>query len=168
VQVTINNKVLLFEVDIGTEVTAITESAWQQLNSNRKFQLASTKQQPCGPDKRSLKLLGTVTLTHTVKSKSCTQKVFVVRSLRNNLLDLPAIKLLQMLSQLDNIQTFIPDQFPDLFTGLGTMKEMYTIKMKPNAKPYAFYTPRNVPIPLRAKVQTEWTRMEKMGVISKV
>ena len=55
-----------------------------------------------------------------------------------------------MLPQLDTIQKVIPDQFPDLFTGLGTVKEMYTIKMKANAKPYVLYTPRNV-----AKVQTE-------------
>ena len=48
------------------------------------------------------------------------------------------------------------------------MKEMYTIKMKPNATPYALYTPRNVPLPLRAKVQTELKRMENMGIISKV
>ena len=73
-----------------------------------------------------------------------------------------------MLPQLDTIQKDIPDQFPDLFTHLGTMKEMYTIKMKPNAKPYALYTPRNVQSELRAKVQTELKRMENMGVISKV
>ena len=45
---------------------------------------------------------------------------------------------------------------------------MYTIKIKPNAKPHALYTPRNVPLPLRAKVQTELMRMESMGMISKV
>ena len=126
------------------------------------------KQQLCGPDRKSLDVLGTVTLTLMVNGKSCTQGVFVVRNLRNNLLGLPAIKLLQMLPQIDTIQKGILDQLPDLFTGLGTMKEMYTIKMKSNAKPYALYTPRNVPLPLRAKVQTELKRMENMGVISKV
>ena len=60
-----------------------------------------------------------------------------------------------MLPQLDTVQTSIPDEFPDLFTGLGTIKQMYTIKMKPNAKPHALYTPRNVPLPLRGKVQAE-------------
>ena len=48
------------------------------------------------------------------------------------------------------------------------MKEMYTIKSKPNAKPHALFTPRNVPLPLRTKVQAELMRMESMGVISKV
>ena len=71
-----------------------------------------------------------------------------------------------MLPQLDTIKTAI--QFPQVFTGLSTMKEMYTIKMKPNFKTYAIYTPRNVPLPLRAKMQTELRWMESMGVISKV
>ena len=163
-------KIPIAEIQYRTslEATAVSESAWKQLNSDKKFQLASTTQQLCGPDQKPLDVLGTVTLTLTVKSKSCIQKVFAVRNLRNNLLGLPAIKHLQMLPQLDTIQKVIPDQFPGLFTGLGTMKEMYTIKMKPNAKPYALYTPRNVPLPLRAKVQTELKRMENMGVISKV
>ena len=103
VQVTINKMVLLFKVDTGAEATAMSESAWKQLNSDKKFQLASTTQQLCGPDQKPLDVLGTVTLTLTVKSKSCIQKVFVVRNLRNNLLGLPAIKHLQMLPQLDTI-----------------------------------------------------------------
>ena len=37
VQVTINKMVLLFKVDTGAEVTAMSESAWKQLNSIKKF-----------------------------------------------------------------------------------------------------------------------------------
>ena len=48
------------------------------------------------------------------------------------------------------------------------MKDIYTIKLKPNAKPHALLTPRNVPLPLRTKVQAELMRMESLGVISKV
>ena len=40
--------------------------------------------------------------------------------------------------------------------------------MKPDAKPHALFTPRHVPLPLRAKVQAEFKRMETLGVISKV
>ena len=80
------------------------------------------------------------------------QILFVVHNLQNNLLGLSAIKLLWMFPQLDKIQKSILDQFPDLFTGFGTMKDMYTINMKQNAKPYALYIPKNVPLPLRAKV----------------
>ena len=60
------------------------------------------------------------------------------------------------------------DKFPNLFKGLGNLGEPYEIKLKPDAKPYCLYTPRNVPIPLRTKVREELDRMEAMGVISKV
>ena len=43
-----------------------------------------------------------------------------------------------------------------------------TIQLKHNAKPYALNTPRNVPLPLRDIVKEELTRMEEMGVITKV
>jgi len=41
-------------------------------------------------------------------------------------------------------------------------------KLKADAKPYALYTTRNIPIPLRDKVREELVYMEAMGVISKV
>ena len=58
-------------------------------------------------------------------------------------------------------------QYGDLFKGLGTLGPEYTIQLKHNAKPYALNTPRNVPLPLRDKAK-ELTRMEEMGVITKV
>ena len=133
-------------------------------------QLQSSKQQLCGPDCQPLNLnvIGTVTLMLSLNGKSCTQEVFVFKSLRSNLLGLPAIKQLQLLPELNSIQKSTPDQYPELFTGLGSIKEPYKIRMKPDAKPYALFTPRHVPLPLRAKVQAELKRMETLGVISKV
>jgi len=58
-----------------------------------------------------------------------------------------------MIPQVDFVEKSIPDQFPDLFTVLGNMKEHYTIKLKPDAKPYTLFTPRHIPIPLRSKVR---------------
>ena len=61
----------------------------------------------------------------------------------------------------------IPEQYPARFT--GTFKgSSYEIKLKPNAKPCAFFTPRNVPLPLRKKVQEELTCMASLGVNSQV
>jgi len=44
----------------------------------------------------------------------------------------------------------------------------YKIKLNPNAKPFALSAPRNIPLPLRAKVHAELQRMQSLGVISPV
>ena len=51
---------------------------------------------------------------------------------------------------------------------LGNLGEEHYIKLRPDAKPYALFTPRNIPLPLRPKVSEELDTMEKAGVISKV
>ena len=53
-----------------------------------------------------------------------------------------------------------------MFTGLGSFSQDYKINLKPNAQPYALSTPRNIPLALRQKVQTELQHMEALGVIS--
>ena len=167
VMITIANTQISFKVDTGAEVSAMSESAWQKLKNT--FQLSKTKQKLHGPDHAPLDVIGMTTLSLSFKGNVCTQPVFIIRNLKNNLLGLPAIKLLQIIPmQLDTVVGNIPDQFPDLFKGLGTMKGQYTIKLKPGAKPFALYTPRSIPLPLRDKVQAELRKMEQMGVISKV
>ena len=86
---------------------------------------------------------------------------------------LPVIRALHVLSQVDHVsqpitgQTPIPDQFPLLFTSLGTFKgDSYVIQLKSHAKPFALYTPRNVPIPLRTKILAELSCMQSFDVIS--
>ena len=71
-----------------------------------------------------------------------------------------------MLAKVETIQKTILEQNPSLFTGLGNLRGKY--ELKPDAQPFALYTTRNVPFPLREKVQKELDRMESLGVISKV
>ena len=94
-----------------------------------------------------------------------------MRGLKNNLLGLPALTALKLVQRVESIYSSLADvkkEFPQVFSGLGNFGEPYTIKLKEDAKPYALYTPRNVPIPLRGKVLDELNRMESLGVISKV
>ena len=58
--------------------------------------------------------------------------------------------------------------FPNLFTGLGKLKDNYQIKLKSDAKPYTLQVPRRVALPLLPKVKAELHRMETLGVISKI
>ena len=90
----------------------------------------------------------------------------VVTGLETNLLGLPAITVLNLATRVDSAtstSTDIQEKFPRVFKGLGNLRKLYEIKLKPDAKPYALFTPRHVPLPLCAKVNEELARMEAMG-----
>ena len=157
---------VIFKLDTGAEVTTISETTFKSLKLGK---LETADKVLCGPDRKPLGVLGRVSCTLAHKGKKCQQSLYVLKHLRHNLLGLPAIQGLQLLTQADSVSTkSIPDQFPTLFQGLGTFQEEYEIKLKPDATPFALYTPRNVPLPLRKKVELEIQRMEALGVIAKV
>ena len=70
-----------------------------------------------------------------------------------------------MLTPIEMVDAPIPEQYPSLFNGLGTFPES---RLKRDAKPFALFTPRSVPLPLRKKVEDELARMESLNVISRV
>ena len=85
------------------------------------------------------------------------------------LLGRPAIEALQVVKQVKPVQTSnIVKQYPELFQGLGRLKDNYKIQLHSEAKLFALTTPRRVAVPLLPKVKAELERMEKLGVISKV
>ena len=168
VEVKVNNSKVPFKVDTGAEVTAMSESAWRSLHNVP--QLHATKCVLGGPDSKPLSVMGVVSVTLSFKQSTCDQKVYVIKDLKNNLLGLSAIKGLNILQQVDAIETPIPEQYPKLFTGLGTFSQEYTIKLqlKEGAIPRAIYTTRRVPLALREQVKRELMSMERMGVISPI
>ena len=102
--------------------------------------------------------------TLTYKEKQATQTIFVVRNLQHNLVGLPAIRALDILTRINAISKPVKEQFPSLFTGLGTFPgSSYDIQLKPDAKPFAHFTPRNVSLPMRQKVKDKLTQMEALG-----
>ena len=54
---------------------------------------------------------------------------------------------------INSVSQSIPDQYPTLFKGLGAFAEAYDIKLKSDNQPFALLTPRDVPLPLRKKVE---------------
>ena len=74
----------------------------------------------CGPNGVPLDLRGSLTVTLSQKQHKCDQQIFVIKQLKHNLLGLPAIKGLYLLSVLDNLEcdptTAIKQEFPSLYT----------------------------------------------------
>ena len=158
---------VVFKVDTGAEVTALSEKTYNLLHESVP-QLQKSTHKLRGANRAPLDVLGVAKMKLIYNSKLTTQEVFVVRDLQHNLLGLPAIRDLEIITGINAVELNIPDQYPALFTGLGTFKGEYTIKLKPDAQPFSLFTPRNVPIPLRDKVKQELHRMESIGVISRV
>ena len=161
----VNGQSVIFKVDTGAEVSVITEETMNRLT---RLEQRSTTKRLITANKTPLDVKCEFTACLTYSNRSVEQTLYVVKGIQNNLLGLPAIKALKMLAKVETIQKTILEQYPSLFTGLGTLSGEYKIELKPDAKPFALYTPRNVPFPLREKVQKELGRMESLGVISKV
>ena len=164
IEVMVGDKVMLFKVDTGAEVTVISEDTWKSLHSTEPLQ--DPKTFLCGPDCTRLTVLGKITLTLTLNKTCCQQPVYVVKNITKNLLGFPAIKALSLLSHVESIDKNIVSLYPSLFTGLGTFAQEFKVQLKANAQPFALNTPRNIPLALRPKVQAESEHMEGLGVIS--
>lgn len=168
-KVKVNGQEMSFKLDTGAEVTAISEKVFASLG---KIQLREPEKVLCGPDRQKLDVVGCVSVKISYDRRTTSQCVYVIRKLKNNLLGLPAIQSLHLLKKVDEVEVLstssVKEKFPRLFQGLGTLKGEYEIKLKPDAKPFAQPTARNVPLPLRKKVKEEIARKEALGVITKV
>ena len=166
-QLLLNEVEISVKLDTGAEVTAISEETYQRLG---RPELQQPSKVLFGPARQTLDVIGQFAGTLKWHNHTSQHTVFVVRGLRNNLLGLPAIISLQLLYRVNSVDegNDVRKRFPKVFSGLGNLGDDYIVKLKEGAVPYALFTPRNVPIPLREKVREELTRMENMGVISKI
>ena len=165
--ITPDGKDVLFKIDTGAEVTAISHRTYLQMSTG---ELSDPEKILYGPSRQPLPVIGQFSGNLVHKGKVSTQTVYVIEGLKINLLGLPAITALQLLVRVDatSMETSVFERYPSVFSGLGNLGDEYEIQLKPDAKPYALHTPRSVPLPLRDKVRKELERMESLGVISKV
>ena len=87
-----------------------------------------------------MKFLGQFTGTLSSKDKQVNEPVYVIRGLRTNLLGLPAITALKLVSMLmpravQRNKTGWHMQYPSLFKGLGNLGDKYSIKSCEGAQP---------------------------------
>ena len=119
-----------------------------------------------------LTVLGQFTANLTFKHITFKQTVFVVKDLKNNLLGLPAITSPNLISRISSVCCSADDVlklYPHAsVTRTRNLGEEYEIKLKEDAKPFSLHTAKNVPLPLRSKVQNELRRMESLCFISPV
>jgi len=99
----------------------------------------------------------------------CQQDLYVMQNLRQALLGRPALEALKVVAMAETIQEQdILKQFPEVFKGLGKLKDSYKIKLRADTTPFALTAQRRVPIPLLPKVKEELRRMENLEVITRI
>ena len=166
IKVKVEGENLSFKVDTGAEVTTISEKSYREIN---KPQLEKAGRKLYGPGRYPLRVIGQFSGKVSHNGRESIETIFVVAGLRTNLLGLPAIMALKLVARLEAVTVAsVVDKFPALFEGLGNLGEPFDIRLQPGARPYALFTPRNIPIPLRQRVRQELDRMLLLGVISKV
>ena len=65
-----------------------------------------------------------------VKDQFYQETIFVVRGLKNNLIGLPALTVVQRVESTYSLLADVKKEFPKVFTGLGNFGEPYTITLK--------------------------------------
>ena len=117
-----------------------------------------------GPCKRKLYCFGNFTTKLCVDEKVVRELICVVKDLERPLLGRDAAEKLKLVNRVDTVssddyKTKMASKHPQLFTGLGQMKDSYTITLKEDAKPFAISVPRKVPVLLYQKTKDELDRM---------
>ena len=162
----VNGESLQFKVDTGADVTAILVKSYSEIQHGP---LSLPDKTLSGPTQCSLRVHDQFLATFQKGDKITKQNMYAVQDLNRALLGLPAIEALQVVSFVEPIKASkVFTLFPNLFTGLGKLKDNYQIKLKGDAKPYTLQVPRRVALPLLPKVKAELHRMETLGVISKI
>ena len=130
-----------FKLDTGAEVTTISESVFRTLP---QVELRPPNRALYGPNRKPISVLEEFEGTLLHSDQAFLQTVFVVKGLRNNLLGLPTIQALHLVSRIDKVisHSEVKMTFPRLFTGLGNLGDPYQIHLYPGLKPFALYTPR--------------------------
>ena len=169
VNVNVESINVCFKVDSGADVTVLPLS---YLPPGKK--ILPTNKQLFAAGGQKLNLIGLFSAFLKYKGNTTKETLYIIDGLAEPLLGREAcvkLKILQFVGECLNTKQEINkynERFPLLFSGLGTMKGSYEIKLSPNATPVSLTVPRRISLPLLPKVEAELQRMERMNVIRKV
>ena len=161
----VNDSFVKFKVDTGAAVTALPASLMEKIG----LEVRPSQKMLRGAGNQNLVTKGEATVELRVKGKRVYETVYLVENLVTPLLGKPAIAKLKLIEFTDAISVDSwKSRFPELFTGLGTMKSAVKIKLKADHVPFAQAVPRRVAAARREPLRKELKRMEAMGVIEKI
>ena len=133
---------MIFKIDTGAEVSAISETAFDRL-PNVKLEKCSRKLY--GPAMSPLYVLGQFTTSLTTQAN----KMSLSFSALNRPTQVTCTHLIEFIvSRLDSVEPTNVDvkkRYPQTFNGLDQFGQEYEVSLKNGAKPFALHTARNIP-----------------------
>ncbi|UYV83269.1 K02A2.6-like [Cordylochernes scorpioides] len=153
-EIQVNGKQLKFKLDSQADVTCVPLCLFKKIMGQQR--LVENDINIRAAEFSELQTVGMFISTLRNGNYEIKKKIYVIRRLGEPLLSRRACELLNLARRIEGVATRINPikEFPEVFEGLGQIRNPYEIKLKPGAKPYAVHTPRRVPIPLMEKLKT--------------
>lgn len=131
----INDQTVQFKIDTGADVTVIPYSVFQEIYKHKNPPTLQKPRKPLlGPGNSPLDVAGFVGMLLRKGKREMKEDVYVVRHLQKALLRRPASVTLKLVARLDNVtMDNLKTNYPRLCSGLGEVRQPYTIKLKPGA-----------------------------------
>ena len=176
VELRIQGKPLKFEIDTGASVTLISEQTYYEHYQDRPLKKSSLKLKTYTEE--PLHVLGQITVNVSYNAQQGSYTLYVVRGSGPNLLGRDWLKHIRLdwraiatsVNQISSpsYQSLL-DRYSEVFSEeLGTLKSTKAhLELKPNSKP-KFCKPRQVPFSLKVPLEKELSRLEHLGILTKV
>ncbi|XP_061920402.1 uncharacterized protein K02A2.6-like [Entelurus aequoreus] len=169
VKIGIRESSVTFKIDTGADVTVLPHSVFLNTYRNDLPSLRKATKPLLGPGRNPLDVVGVASLLLRRGEKTEREDVYIARHVHTALLGRSVSCRLGLVARLDSVtMETLKEYYPKLCTGLGEVRQPYSIKLSPGAEPFSLKTPRRIPLPLMDKVKQELSRMEQLGVISRI
>jgi len=169
-EIMVNNKVLTFKLDCGSQVNTISQKLINQLNPVPSLRTTNVTLECFGGF--LLQPIGSVLLTLQKGNKALNTQFIVVSDHRKPLLglrscvDLGLIKRIENVTEVNNVDKFVSENF-DVFDGLGCFPEVLKLKLSNEAIPRA-NPARRVPLKIKDKLKVSLNNLVKENIIAPV
>ena len=114
-----------------------------------------------GPGKSALEMCGVFQADIVSNDRSSREEIYVVKGLEKGLLGRPAIESLCVIKRVTEIHA-LQEEYPNLFKGLGAMKEPCTPLNLRNAKPFGRYHFNRLPFGISSAPEHFQRRMSQI------
>ena len=159
VQVSLNHSdPINFKLDTGADVTVLPYTLYKPemgklLPTDKFLRSANSK----------MNVVGKLCTNMTIQKATQPEDVYVVKDLKMPLLGRPTLSNFDLVRRVNAVE-----DYPELFSGLGELKDPYHITLTPDAKPFAIHTPRKIPVCYETQTKAQLDNMTRQGVISKI